>query len=117
MSSRALGVQFEAVHHSHLGISVTAKAGDRVVGELHTFGRREYDAEEGRFRAPGEVGWVQVEPSHQRQGIGTALWERAHAYAAQNKLAPPRHSPTRTPEGDAWVQKVGGTVPKRKKAV
>ncbi len=51
----------------------------------------------------GEVAQVAVTGAYQRKGIATALWERAKA--ADSRL---HHSGTQTPDGTAWVEKVGG---------
>ena len=57
---------------------------------------------------------VMVNESHQRQGIGTALWNEGHRLAEENARIPaPKHSPDRTDVGDAWARSVGGRLPRR----
>lgn len=43
-----------------------------------------------------------------RSGIGRGLWNHAQEAGLE-----PRHSPTRTDQGDAWAHAVGGRVPPR----
>jgi len=58
---------------------------------------------------------IEVPPEHQRQGIGTALWNEGHRLAAEHARVPrPKHSADRTTAGDAWARSVGGRVPRRK---
>lgn len=54
----------------------------------------------------GEIAWVGVRKAYRRQGIARALFR--HALAAGYR---PRHSPCRSPEGDAWARSVGGILP------
>jgi GNAT superfamily N-acetyltransferase len=57
---------------------------------------------------------IEVEPEHQRQGIGRALWNEGHRLAQDNARIPaPKHSTDRTDQGDAWAKAVGGRVPRR----
>jgi len=116
MSHRALNeYQFEVKHWPHRGITALAKDGDRIVGQLHTHGSTGYDPDVGARTRAGEVGYLDVDPGHQRRGIATSLWQQAHDYAGKNDLAKPVHSKDRTADGDAWAQKVGGSLPKLKK--
>jgi len=58
---------------------------------------------------------VYVRPDMQRKGIATKMWKHAHHISEQfESIAPPRHAPTRTNEGDAWARAVGGDIPPKK---
>jgi len=59
----------------------------------------------------GNVDWVEVDPSHQRQGLATKMWEHANEIGVRPS---PKHSPDRTDKGDAWARAVGGRLPRRK---
>jgi GNAT superfamily N-acetyltransferase len=72
----------------------------------------------------GTVGHVSVKPEHRRQGIATQLWNEGQRVAGmppatcttpgcgQTHIIPaPRHSSSRTPDGDAWAKSVGGEIP------
>jgi GNAT superfamily N-acetyltransferase len=62
----------------------------------------------------GEIFGVQVDPHLQRQGVATAMWNRAHSMAAENpEIVPPRHSRIRSGQGDKWARSVGGELPER----
>lgn len=50
-------------------------------------------------------------PTYRRQGVGTAMWNQAHKVSAEQGIPAPRHSPTRTEDGRAWADKVGGEFP------
>lgn len=65
----------------------------------------------------GEIMSLEVKNQHRRKGVATSLYNYAHQVASEKKLAAPRHSATRTPEGDAWAKSVGGNVPKLKKSI
>jgi hypothetical protein len=56
----------------------------------------------------GRLAMIKVEDGLRRQGIATAMWNHA------NSVSPVTHSELRTPEGDAWAQKIGGDLPKNK---
>ena len=80
---------------------IQAVQGEDVVGSMHWDSRKIRD--------------LQVTEGHQRQGIGTQMWEEGHRLASENKRIPaPQHSSDRTDAGDAWAHKVGGRVPRRK---
>lgn len=54
----------------------------------------------------GVVTIVKTHPSHERKGIASALWQRAHEISAKRGLPLPQHSDLRTPAGIGWSQKV-----------
>ena len=54
----------------------------------------------------GEITYMRVEDGHRRQGIGTALWQRAHQESAERGLVPPAHS-----AGTGFAEGVGGHLP------
>lgn len=53
---------------------------------------------------------VRVDPSHQRRGIATEMFN----VAIQRLGKEPKHSSDRSDEGDAWARSVGGTLPRRR---
>lgn len=59
----------------------------------------------------GQVDWIEVSPEHQRQGLGSRMWEHAQSL---NLRPSPKHSNERTDAGDAWAKSVGGRIPRRK---
>jgi hypothetical protein len=62
-----------------------------------------------------EVGSLFVRPSFRRQGVATSLWNEAHRIANENtSVPPPKHSSTRSDEGDVWAKAVGGSLPPRR---
>jgi hypothetical protein len=61
----------------------------------------------------GNIEQITVEPSHQRRGIASEMYELAkiaHKHFP-DKYPYPEHSPARTPEGNAWAQSTGDYVP------
>lgn len=60
-----------------------------------------------QFRDDGMVGGIGVEEGLRRKGVATAMWRRA-----EKANWKPKHSPARTPDGDAWARTVGGPLPK-----
>lgn len=62
----------------------------------------------------GEVEHIMVNNDRRRQGIATAMWNRAHQLSQERNVPAPQHSSRRTPSGDAWAKAVGGPVPRRK---
>lgn len=74
------------------------------------------DPETGEPAEVGRMAWnvrhvlsIDVSPSHQRQGLATAMWEMGQQARPRAK-----HSPERTDVGDAWARKVGGRLPRRR---
>lgn len=76
------------------------------------------DADHGHLSwdaSTGRIAQVFVPESMRRQGIATQLWNKAHEEADKRGLVPPKHSETRTVEGDKWAQKITpGTKPASK---
>jgi len=72
-------------------------------------------------REVGKMSWdsdrianVYTKPAFRRQGIATALYGEAQRLHGEAMAPAPKHSPTKTPEGEAWAQSVGGeTSPSR----
>lgn len=62
--------------------------------------------------ALGEILALEVAQPWRRRGLATAVWKLANDLTEELRWLPPGHSPTRTPEGDAWARAVGGLVPK-----
>jgi hypothetical protein len=60
----------------------------------------------------GKVSGVETHPKHQRQGLATKLWDYAKSQSAMG-IPEPKHSGTRTKEGEAWAKKIGGELPPR----
>ena len=82
---------------------VVAEEGSDYVGELEWFSR-----------GNNHISNIFVEPNHRRQGIATDMWNYAHEVAKTTRgVQPPRHSPDRTDDGDAWAKSTGKRVPKR----
>jgi hypothetical protein len=92
---RALRVKSSIPPHAHVENHVGATRKSKRVGTLM------------QFRDDGMVGGVGVEEGLRRKGIATAMWNRAEK-AGWN----PKHSSTRTPDGEAWATTVGGHLPK-----
>ena len=62
--------------------------------------------------ASGEVHSVETNPEYRHQGVATSLWNAAqHLHANMPGFPEPKHSASRTKEGDAWAHKVGGEIP------
>jgi hypothetical protein len=59
----------------------------------------------------GDITYLKTLEGHERQGIATALWHRAHAEAGSRGLAHPRHVESRTPAAEGWASSVGGEKP------
>ncbi len=67
----------------------------------------------------GNIEQITVEPSHQRRGIASEMYELAkiaHKHFP-DKYPYPEHSPARTPDGNAWAKAVGGRLPKHEECV
>lgn len=63
---------------------------------------------------PGEIEYVERNPStpERHRGMMSALYNMGHQMSF-GQTTVPTHSPTRTPEGEAWSEKVGGPRPER----
>lgn len=60
----------------------------------------------------GEIRTVMVHASQERQGIATAMWDKAHQISRDNPdVIAPKHSAIRSIEGSNWAKKVGGNLP------
>lgn len=59
--------------------------------------------------APHAIERIEVNPSHQRKGLASAMWN----WAQENARPKPKHSRQRTDQGDAWARSVGGPMPRR----
>jgi GNAT superfamily N-acetyltransferase len=61
----------------------------------------------------GRIWDITVREDHQRKGLATAMYEKADrlAQSSGRRIYSPEHSETRTPAGDAWAKKVGGSLP------
>ncbi len=59
----------------------------------------------------GDITYLKTLEGHERQGIATSLWHRAHAEAGSRGLVPPKHVESRTPAAEGWADSVGGEKP------
>jgi ribosomal protein S18 acetylase RimI-like enzyme len=75
----------------------------------------EWEKSEGSESAT-EILEIEVSPEHRRKGLATAALRHSQTVARASKgaIPMPRHSPQRTPEGDAWAKSTGDTLPPRK---
>jgi GNAT superfamily N-acetyltransferase len=65
-------------------------------------------------RGNNHISHIEVEPNHRRQGVATGMFGYAHEVAKTTRgVQPPKHSPDRTNDGDAWAKSTGKRVPKR----
>jgi predicted GNAT family N-acyltransferase len=99
------GLQFEEYHDPDTQSGhVYAMRDDEPVAHLSYLGN--YDSGQPR----PQIGEVKVYDKDARgQGIGTALYQRAHA-ATGGRLM---HAPERTDDGERFAQKMGGIIPPR----
>lgn len=79
--------------HSGAGTRFAAILGGKQIGSLV-------------LDTDGEIAWVGIRREHRRKGLARALLTHATALGYA-----PRHSPCRSPEGDAWARSVGGILP------
>ena len=77
--------------------NIDAHLGDRVIGRLNW----------GGAEPSGKINTIQVDPTHQRHGVATAMWKYG-----QEMQTKPVHSNDRTREGEAWSRAVGGLRPR-----
>ena len=88
--------------HSKPVHNVQAWAGDKRIGQV--------------FWNHREISGLEVDAEYRRQGVATAMWNRAHQEAEVNPRIPkPKHSKDRTTAGDSWAKAVGGRLPRRLK--
>lgn len=59
----------------------------------------------------GEISHLYVGENRRREGIATAMWDKAHEIAEEQGVVAPEHSSRRTKAGDEWAHSVGGHVP------
>jgi hypothetical protein len=64
-----------------------------------------------RIMPEGDIGGVDTNPVHQRQGYASLLLDLAKKYP---NLPPIRHSEQRTPAGDSWANSTNDKIPKNK---
>jgi GNAT superfamily N-acetyltransferase len=65
-------------------------------------------------KSSGKIEDIDVHPEARRQGIASHMWDLAHQVSQETSTPAPRHSPERTPDGDAWAKSVGGRIPEHK---
>ena len=92
--SNLSGVQFKHVHLPGLGEHVIEAGNDADMGHLSW------------SDSTGRISEVYVPETLRRQGIASALLQKAHETADEKGLVHPDHSETRTAAGDKWVRKV-----------
>lgn len=102
-----LGVQFDYLRTARHHV-VQAKIGGAVVGEMHWHHTEVKSEPLTQRELPGVIADVGVDKEHRGKGIATSMWNHAHSLDVEPK---PAHSPSRTPEGDAWAKSVGGKRP------
>jgi hypothetical protein len=62
----------------------------------------------------GTIADVKVDSDNRRQGLATELLRRARDIAANTRgVRPPKHSPNRTNEGEAWARSLDERLPRR----
>lgn len=79
---------------------IQALEGDEIRGQMH------WDTKGVRN--------IGVVPTHQRQGLATAMWNEGMNRAG-GRVPMPKHSADRTDAGDAWARSVGGKLPRRQR--
>jgi GNAT superfamily N-acetyltransferase len=66
-------------------------------------------------RGNNHISDIFVEGNYRREGVATGMFNYAHEMAKTTRgVQPPKHSPDRTDEGDAWAKSTGKRVPQRK---
>jgi len=98
---------FHGVQISYRGMTADHPRGNGT--PMHHFVAEKDGKEVGYtlFEEGGKLDTIDVSEGHQRQGIGTAMWN-----AAKNHFGSVSHADVRTPEGDEWAKAVGGYRPK-----
>jgi len=62
----------------------------------------------------GKIFTIETAEHQRRQGMATAMWNRAHQEAGRNPdVVAPVHSEIRSGMGDKWAHAVGGVLPER----
>ena len=65
-------------------------------------------------RGNNHISDIFVEGNYRREGVATGMFNYAHEMAKTTRgVQPPKHSPDRTDEGDAWAKSTGKRVPQR----
>lgn len=78
-----------------------------------------YDPDSGDYQGhmcweprTGELCDIFVDFNIRRQGIATTMWETANIIAiTSSNVVTPKHSSTRSEDGDAWAWSVSGEIP------
>ena len=83
---------------------VSAYKGKNLVGSMHWHAEQTVPDPITRVPLKGTI--TEINVSERGQGIATGMWKYGQQFDP-----PPAHSPSRTPEGDAWAKKVGGYRP------
>lgn len=76
-----------------------------------TIGTLAWHPKGSKWREPGYIDDIETTRAHQRKGVATAMYRHAEKIAATGEAPYPKHSDRRTPDGDAWAKKVGGSLP------
>jgi ribosomal protein S18 acetylase RimI-like enzyme len=103
-----LGRQFNGLIISYKGV----KKNSHVV-EAHDH-NLEGDTRVGQFHWNSDSGVienVEVSPSHRRMGVATSMYDFAKSLGTEKA---PKHSVSRTNEGDAWANSLGEPLPANK---
>jgi hypothetical protein len=98
----------EFSHHISNGkhvVTATHESGD-VVGSMSWYAHKTVPHPLTREPLSGTITDIHTHPDFQGRGIATDMWKYGQQFNP-----PPAHSPSRTPEGDAWAKKVGGPRP------
>jgi GNAT superfamily N-acetyltransferase len=100
------------------------EAWDQDVPEAHVRPEERPRTLPGNYAKPvGSLSWmhgngtiadVKVDRENQRQGLATELLRRARDIAANTRgVRPPKHSPSRTNEGEQWARSLDERLPRR----
>jgi ribosomal protein S18 acetylase RimI-like enzyme len=65
------------------------------------------------YHTGGKIYDIGVKDEHQRKGVATNMYNYAKELSSSDKnITEPRHSETRTDEGDQWARSLGERLPK-----
>jgi GNAT superfamily N-acetyltransferase len=98
-------LQFEHSDQNGTGHVLDAYHDGQHIGRL--FWSMKSDHTDAGYEPPGHIQGVMVAPEQRRKGVATAMLNEGRKYAPR-----PRHSGSRTPDGDAWA---GATAKRPKK--